>query len=66
VPIHFTGFDGFYEIFNPNYILHRKLNQMGKVTFSKNYKSISDIPNKTDREKIFEILFGKNKLVSQI
>lgn len=66
LPIHFTGFDGFYEIFNPTYILHRKLDKSGEVTFSKDYKSIREIPNRKDRERIFEILFGKNKQVKEI
>jgi hypothetical protein len=63
--IHFTGFDGFYEVYTPTDIIHRKLDQAGKVTFRKDYKNINDIPNKRDREKIFEILFGKKKLVSK-
>jgi hypothetical protein len=66
MPIHFTGFDGFYEVYTPTYIIHRKLDQVGKVTFSRDYKSISDIPNKKDREKILEILFGKKRLTSKI
>lgn len=62
MPIHFTGFDGYYEIYNPSYIVHRKVNSLGEVFFNMDYSSVEQIINIEDKTRILEILYGKNNL----
>lgn len=62
MPIHFTGFDGYYEIYNPSHIVHRKVNSVGEVFFNMDYSSVEQIINIEDKTRILEILYGKNNL----
>lgn len=64
--INYTGYDGYYEIYSPTYIVHRKLNCHGDQIFYKEYKSIMEIPNAEDRNKIYEKLFGKRECLKGI
>ncbi len=64
--INYTGYDGYYEIYNPTYIVHRKLNYLGEQIFYREYKSIEEIPNTEDRDRIFEKLFGRGECLKEI
>lgn len=64
--INYTGYDGYYEIYSPTYIVHRRLNHIGDQTYYKEYKSISEIPNNQDRAIIFEKLFGRKESLKKI
>jgi hypothetical protein len=59
MPIHFTGFDGYYEIYNASSIIHRRVNSEGVTTYTKNYGNIDMIPNEEDRLRISKIIYGK-------
>ncbi len=49
----YIGFDGHYEIDDQGNIIHKIIDQFGKVTgITRVYKSVKRIPNLIDREKI--------------
>ena len=56
MPIHFTGLDGFYEIYNRSSITQKKYNSKGELIFQKNHEDLDAVLNPVDREKIIEIL----------
>ena len=56
MPIHFTGLDGFYEIYNLSSIIQKKYNSQGELLFQKNHEDLQAVPNSADREKIIAIL----------
>lgn len=53
----FFGFDGQYDIDDDGNIIHRMIDQFGKLTgIFKVYKSVKKIPNLIDRSKIEHLL----------
>ncbi len=64
MPIHFTGLDGFYEIYNRSSIIQKKYNSHGELIFQKNLEDLQSVTNQVDREKIIELLTGS--LVNEI
>lgn len=58
MPIHFTGLDGFYEIYNRSSIVQKKYNSQGELIFQKNLEDLQAVTNQVDREKIIELLTG--------
>jgi hypothetical protein len=65
MPIQFTGFDGFYEIYNRSSIVQKKYNSRGELIFQKNHDDLLAVPNPMDREKITELLSGEKILEVQ-
>jgi hypothetical protein len=62
MPIHFTGLDGYYEIYHASRIIHRRVDSSGKNIYKKEYKNYSMIPHKIDKEKIFKIIYGEKEI----
>lgn len=62
MPIHFTGLDGFYEIYNLSSIIQKKYNSHGELIFQKNHEDLQAVPNSADREKIIAILSSDSVL----
>jgi len=56
--IHFTGLDGYYEIYNASCIIHRRVTPKGKAIYKKEYKNFSMVPHEMDKVKIYQIIYG--------
>jgi hypothetical protein len=61
MPIHFTGFDGYYEIYNASSIIHRRVSSNGVTIYTETYNNIDMIPNEEDKGRISKIIYG-NKI----
>ncbi|QQS36366.1 MAG: hypothetical protein IPM56_19355 [Ignavibacteriales bacterium] len=61
MPIHFTGLDGFYEIYNLSSIIQKKYNSSGELIFQKNHDDLQAVANQIDRERIIELLAVESK-----
>lgn len=59
MPIHFTGLDGFYEIYNRSSIIQKKYNSNGELIFQQNHEDLQAVPNPDDRKKIIALLSGE-------